>query len=186
MNENAGPFAGLDRKRARTAVKKALDEKGLAKGSKPHILNIPKCQRSGGVVALVQDHFPEPIQPATSAEDLPIEHDDHPLSGADGPFSARKSERTKVVLREAAFDPSLAALVEGRERQPPVLVAQEREPIYALRVVAHGFDPVVGGGSHDAKPLTSAAVHDVDRRDPLSIETGGQSFRLAVDLDEER
>ncbi|MBX3232666.1 MAG: valine--tRNA ligase [Labilithrix sp.] len=50
MNENAGPFAGLDRKRARTAVKKALDEKGLAKGAKPHILNIPRCQRSGGVV----------------------------------------------------------------------------------------------------------------------------------------
>ncbi len=50
MNENAGSFAGLDRKRARTAVKKALDEKGLARGAKPHILTLPKCQRSGGVV----------------------------------------------------------------------------------------------------------------------------------------
>jgi valyl-tRNA synthetase len=50
MNENGGPFAGLDRKRARTAVKKALDEKGLARGSKPHVLTLPKCQRSGGVV----------------------------------------------------------------------------------------------------------------------------------------
>jgi len=50
MNENTGPFAGLDRKRARTAVKKALDEKGLARGSKPHTLTLPKCQRSGGVV----------------------------------------------------------------------------------------------------------------------------------------
>ncbi len=50
LNENAGPFAGLDRKRARTAVKKALDEKGLARGSKPHTLALPKCQRSGGVV----------------------------------------------------------------------------------------------------------------------------------------
>ena len=50
MNENAGQFAGLDRKRARTAVKKALDEKGLARGAKPHILTLPKCQRSGGVV----------------------------------------------------------------------------------------------------------------------------------------
>ena len=50
MNELAGPFAGLDRKRARTAVKKALDEKGLAKGSKPHTLNIPRCTRSGGPV----------------------------------------------------------------------------------------------------------------------------------------
>ncbi len=50
LNENAGPFAGLDRKRARTAVKKALEEKGLAVGSKPHRLNIPRCGRSGGVV----------------------------------------------------------------------------------------------------------------------------------------
>ena len=50
LNENAGSFAGLDRKKARTAVKKALDEKGLARGAKPHILNIPRCQRSGGVV----------------------------------------------------------------------------------------------------------------------------------------
>ena len=50
INENGGSFAGLDRKRARTAVKKALDEKGLARGAKPHILTLPKCQRSGGVV----------------------------------------------------------------------------------------------------------------------------------------
>jgi valyl-tRNA synthetase len=50
LNAEGGPFAGMDRKRARTAVKKALDEKGLAKGSKPHILTLPKCQRSGGVV----------------------------------------------------------------------------------------------------------------------------------------
>ena len=50
MNDAAGQFAGLDRKRARTAVKKALDEKGLARGSKPHVLTLPKCQRSGGVV----------------------------------------------------------------------------------------------------------------------------------------
>jgi len=50
MNENAGQFRGLDRKEARRAVKKALDEKGLARGSKPHTLNIPRCQRSGGVV----------------------------------------------------------------------------------------------------------------------------------------
>jgi valyl-tRNA synthetase len=50
LNEQGGPFAGMDRKRARTAVKKALDDKGLARGSKPHVLTLPKCQRSGGVV----------------------------------------------------------------------------------------------------------------------------------------
>ncbi len=50
LNENGGPFSGLDRARARTAVKKALDEKGLARGTKPHKLTIPKSQRTGAVV----------------------------------------------------------------------------------------------------------------------------------------
>ena len=50
MNASAGPFAGMDRKDARRAVKKALTEKGLARGAKPHILTLPRCQRSGGVV----------------------------------------------------------------------------------------------------------------------------------------
>jgi valyl-tRNA synthetase len=50
MNANAGPFAGMDRKEARRAVKRALEEKGLARGSKPHVLTLPRCQRSGGVV----------------------------------------------------------------------------------------------------------------------------------------
>jgi valyl-tRNA synthetase len=50
MNGNAGPFAGMDRKDARRAVKKALAEKGLARGVKPHVLTLPRCQRSGGVV----------------------------------------------------------------------------------------------------------------------------------------
>ena len=50
MNANAGQFAGLDRKEARRAVKKALAEKGLARGTKAHTLVLPRCQRSGGVV----------------------------------------------------------------------------------------------------------------------------------------
>ncbi|HEX4448588.1 MAG TPA: class I tRNA ligase family protein, partial [Polyangiaceae bacterium] len=50
MNASAGPFAGKDRKEARRAVKRALEEKGLARGSKPHVLTLPRCQRSGGVV----------------------------------------------------------------------------------------------------------------------------------------
>ena len=50
LNDHAGKFKGLDRKHARTAVKKALDELGLARGSKPHVLTLPRCQRSGGVV----------------------------------------------------------------------------------------------------------------------------------------
>jgi valyl-tRNA synthetase len=50
LNEHAGSFAGMDRKDARRAVKKALADKGLARGAKPHILTLPRCQRSGGVV----------------------------------------------------------------------------------------------------------------------------------------
>src|SRR5690606_27160824 len=50
LNDLAGPFAGMDRFVARKAVKKALDEKGLARGSKPHKLMIPKSERSGTVV----------------------------------------------------------------------------------------------------------------------------------------
>lgn len=50
MNDVAGPFAGLTRERARTAVKKALEEKGLTRGAKQHRLTIPKSQRSGTTV----------------------------------------------------------------------------------------------------------------------------------------
>jgi valyl-tRNA synthetase len=50
LNANAGKFQGLDRKHARTAVKKALADLGLARGSKPHVLTLPRCQRSGGVI----------------------------------------------------------------------------------------------------------------------------------------
>ncbi|MBA3500393.1 MAG: valine--tRNA ligase [Deltaproteobacteria bacterium] len=50
LNDQAGTFAGLDRKKARGTVKRALEDKGLARGVKPHVLTLPKCQRSGGVV----------------------------------------------------------------------------------------------------------------------------------------
>jgi valyl-tRNA synthetase len=50
LNANAGRFAGMDRKEARRAVKRALEERGLARGSKPHTLTLPECQRSGDVV----------------------------------------------------------------------------------------------------------------------------------------
>jgi valyl-tRNA synthetase len=50
MNELCGKFAGLDRFVARKAVKKALDEVGLARGSKQHELVLPKSERSGSIV----------------------------------------------------------------------------------------------------------------------------------------
>ena len=50
MNELSGQFAGVDRFVARRLVKKALDEKGLARGTKPHKLQLPKSQRSGTIV----------------------------------------------------------------------------------------------------------------------------------------
>jgi valyl-tRNA synthetase len=50
MNEQAGPFVGMDRFVARKAVKKALEEKGLARGSKPHQLVLPRSERNGSIV----------------------------------------------------------------------------------------------------------------------------------------
>ena len=50
LNQEGGPFAGMDRFVARKAVKKALEEKGLARGSKPHDLVLPRSERSGTIV----------------------------------------------------------------------------------------------------------------------------------------
>ena len=50
LNHEGGPFAGMERFAARKAVKKKLDELGLAKGTKKHKLTIPYCQRTGTVV----------------------------------------------------------------------------------------------------------------------------------------
>jgi valyl-tRNA synthetase len=50
LNAEAGPFAGMSVKQARTAVKRALADKGLERGGKPHKLQIPRCTRSGTVI----------------------------------------------------------------------------------------------------------------------------------------
>jgi valyl-tRNA synthetase len=50
LNAEAGPFAGMTVADARRAVKRALEEKGLARGSKPHVIQLPRCQRSRTVI----------------------------------------------------------------------------------------------------------------------------------------
>jgi len=50
LNENGGPFAGMDRFEARAAVKAKLAEMGLARGEKEHLLPLGRCQRCGTVV----------------------------------------------------------------------------------------------------------------------------------------
>jgi valyl-tRNA synthetase len=50
LNEQAGPFAGMDRFAARKAVKAKLKELGLARGERAHTLTLPRSQRSGTVV----------------------------------------------------------------------------------------------------------------------------------------
>jgi len=50
LNDEGGPFAGLDRFEARKAVKRALKEKGLVRGSKNHRLMIPRSDRTNTVV----------------------------------------------------------------------------------------------------------------------------------------
>eukprot|EP01135_Chromosphaera_perkinsii_P002240 Nk52_evm26s221 gene=Nk52_evmTU26s221 len=50
MNERCGQFAGMMRFDARNAVVKALEEKGLFRGSKDNPMKVPICDRSGDVV----------------------------------------------------------------------------------------------------------------------------------------
>ncbi|HEY5961762.1 MAG TPA: valine--tRNA ligase, partial [Polyangiaceae bacterium] len=50
MNELCGEFAGLDRFVARKRVKERLAELGLERGSKPHMMTLPRSQRSGVIV----------------------------------------------------------------------------------------------------------------------------------------
>jgi valyl-tRNA synthetase len=50
MNEKGGEFAGLDRFVARKAVKKRLEELGFARGSKPHMMTLPRSQRTSSIV----------------------------------------------------------------------------------------------------------------------------------------
>jgi valyl-tRNA synthetase len=50
LNENAGPFAGLDRFEGRRRVKARLAELGLERGSKVHELALGRCQRCNAVV----------------------------------------------------------------------------------------------------------------------------------------
>jgi valyl-tRNA synthetase len=50
VNAEGGEFTGMDRFVARKAVKKRLAEVGLERGSKKHVMTLPKSQRSGTVV----------------------------------------------------------------------------------------------------------------------------------------
>jgi valyl-tRNA synthetase len=50
MNENAGPYAGLDRYEARKRVLADLQEQGFLVGEKNHTLALGKCDRCGTVV----------------------------------------------------------------------------------------------------------------------------------------
>jgi valyl-tRNA synthetase len=50
INANGGRFRGNSVKKARALVKQALAEAGLERGSKPHKLQLPRCQRCNTVV----------------------------------------------------------------------------------------------------------------------------------------
>ena len=50
MNREAGRFEGLDRFDARTAVKEALAELGLERGTQENLMTLPRGQRSGAIV----------------------------------------------------------------------------------------------------------------------------------------
>ena len=50
LNENAGPFQGLDRFEGRKAVEIELAHRGLARGAKKHMMTLPRSHRSGTIV----------------------------------------------------------------------------------------------------------------------------------------
>ncbi|MBW1755973.1 MAG: valine--tRNA ligase, partial [Deltaproteobacteria bacterium] len=50
LNENGGPFQGLERFAARKAVENEISNLGLARGSKKHMMTLPRSQRSGTIV----------------------------------------------------------------------------------------------------------------------------------------
>ncbi len=50
VNEQGGPFAGMDRFEAREAVKQALAERGLARGARKHRYAPGRCQRCRTIV----------------------------------------------------------------------------------------------------------------------------------------
>ncbi|MFW6087151.1 MAG: valine--tRNA ligase, partial [Myxococcota bacterium] len=50
LNGEAGPFEGMERFRARQAVKDKLATVGLARGEKKHTLTLPRCQRCNTIV----------------------------------------------------------------------------------------------------------------------------------------
>jgi valyl-tRNA synthetase len=50
VNAVGGPFQGLDRFKARKAVKEKIAELGLDRGGKDHVLTLPKSQRTGAIV----------------------------------------------------------------------------------------------------------------------------------------
>jgi len=50
LNGNAGPFQGIDRLEARDAVKQAIQDRGLFRGSEPNVMTLPRSQRSKAIV----------------------------------------------------------------------------------------------------------------------------------------
>jgi valyl-tRNA synthetase len=64
MNAAAGPVAGLDRFEARKKVKELVAEKGLDRGTKPHVYPLGRCQRSQTVLEpLLSDQWYVRIEP---------------------------------------------------------------------------------------------------------------------------
>jgi valyl-tRNA synthetase len=75
VNQQGGPFAGMTRLAARTAVKEALTEKGLDRGVKPHRLPIPRSQRSGDIVEpMISTQWFVQMRPLATPAKAAVEH----------------------------------------------------------------------------------------------------------------
>jgi valyl-tRNA synthetase len=75
MNDHAGPVAGLDRFDARRKVKELVAEKGLDRGTKPHVLPLGRCQRSDTILEpLLSPQWYVKIEPLARPAILAVEH----------------------------------------------------------------------------------------------------------------
>jgi valyl-tRNA synthetase len=53
FNENAGPFQGMKRFHARSAVVEALKERGLYVDTQEHPMELPVCSKSGDIIEII-------------------------------------------------------------------------------------------------------------------------------------
>ena len=75
VNAEGGDFAGMDRFEARKAIKARIAELGLDRGTKPHVMALPRSQRSGAPVEpMLSTQWFVKMQPLATPALAAVEH----------------------------------------------------------------------------------------------------------------